>query len=116
MNDAKFAKIVNFAKIKIEKNAFSECLHTISDARIEKNENFDDENEKITDWNDETIELENEITCSTDCWTNFDFDDMFFESSRTIFDTKIEKVDNFDENDMFVKSNVNIEIVNLIEW
>ena len=41
--NAKFAKIVNFAKIKIIMNAFSECLHTISDARIEKNENFDDE-------------------------------------------------------------------------
>ena len=45
MNDAKFAKIVNFAKIKIIMNAFSECLHTISDARIEKNENFD--NKKV---------------------------------------------------------------------
>ena len=43
MNDAKLAKIVNFAKIKIVMNAFSECLHTISDARIEKDENFDDE-------------------------------------------------------------------------
>ena len=49
MNDAKFAKIVNFAKIKIEKNALFECLHTIFDARIEKNENSDDENEKIID-------------------------------------------------------------------
>ena len=49
MRNAKFAKIVNFAKIKIKKNAFFECLHTIFDARIEKNENFDDENEKIID-------------------------------------------------------------------
>ena len=43
MRNAKFAKIVNFAKIKLKKSAFSECLHTISDARIEKNENSDDE-------------------------------------------------------------------------
>ena len=97
------------AKLKIEivKNAFSECLHTISDARIEKNENSDDENEKIIDWDDETIEIENEITCSTDCWTDFDFDDTFSERSRTNPDTKIEKVDNSDENDMLVRSNVN---------
>ena len=91
-------------------------MHTISDARIEKNEYFDDENEKIIDWNDKTIEIKNEITCSTNCWTNFDFDDTFFERSRTNFNTKIEKIDNFDENDMFVKSNINIEIVNLIAW
>ena len=116
MKNAKLAEIVNFAKVKIEKNAFFECLHTISDARIEKNENFDDEDEKIIDWDDETIELESEITCSTDCWADFDFDDTFSERSRTIFDTRIEKVDNFDEDDMFVRSNVNVEIVNLTEW
>ena len=49
MKNAKLAKIVNFAEIKIEKNALSECLHTISDARIEKDENSDDEDEKIID-------------------------------------------------------------------
>ena len=56
MKNAKFAKIVNFAKIEINasfdvnfaeinvkmKNAFSECLHTISDTQIERDENFND--------------------------------------------------------------------------
>ena len=103
-------------EVEIVKNAFFECLHTISDARIEKDENFDDENEKIIDWNDKTIEIENEITCSTNCWADFDFDDTFSERSRTNSDTRIEKVDNFDEDDMFVKSNVNVEVVDLIAW
>ena len=49
MRNAKFAEIVNFAEIKIEKNALFESLHTISDARIERDENSDDENEKIID-------------------------------------------------------------------
>ena len=90
-------------------------MHTIFDTRIEKNENFNDENEKIIDWNDKTFELKNEIIYSTNCWTNFNFDNTFSERSRTISNTKIEKIDNFDKNDMFVKSNVNIEIVNLIK-
>ena len=96
------------AKLEVEivKNALFECLHTISDARIEKDENFDDENEKIIDWDDETIEIKSEITCSTDCWTDFDFDNTLSERSRTNSDTKIEKVDNSDEDDMLVRSNV----------
>ena len=49
MNDAKLAKTVDFVKIKIEKNAFFECLHTISDVEIAKNKNFDVKNEKIID-------------------------------------------------------------------
>ena len=51
MKNAKFAKIVNFAKIK--KNIFFECLHTIFDARIEKNENFDNEKINSTIRNDD---------------------------------------------------------------
>ena len=38
-----------------------------------------------------------------------------FEFLRTISDTKFEKTNNFDENDMIVKSNINVEIVNLTE-
>ena len=106
MKNAKLAEIVNFAEVEIEKSAFSECLHTISDARIERDESSDDENEKIIDWDDETIELEDEITCSTNCWADFDFDDTLSERSRTFSGTKIEKVDNFDGDDMLVESNV----------
>ena len=82
------------------KNTFSECLHTISDARIEKNENFDDEKINSIIRNDDAKNKNK---------------NAIFELLRTIFDTKFEKVDNFDENDMIVKSNVNVKIVNLIE-
>ena len=99
--NAKFAKIVNFAKIKILINAFSEWLHTISDARIEKDESFD--NEKI-----------NSTTRDDDAENKKK--DAIFEFLRTIFDTRLEKIDNFDEDDMIVKSNVNVEVVNLTEW
>ena len=89
-----------------------------------KNENFDDENDKkIIDRNDEKSDETEKIKIfdsktneTTNCWTDFDFNDTFSERSRTNSNTKIEKVDNFDENDMFVKSNINIEIVNLIAW
>ena len=88
------------AKVKIIINAFFECLHTISDARIEKNENSDDEKINSTTRNDDA---KNKIK------------NAIFEFLRTIFDTKLEKVDNFDENDMIVKSNINVKIVNLTE-
>ena len=100
--------------------------------------------------------VEDEITCSTDCWASIDFDDTLFERSRTISDssiergksfddeevnsttrdddaenkkedaifellrtilgTRLEKADNSDEDDMIVESNVDVEVVNLIEW
>ena len=106
------------AKLEVEivKSALSECLHTISDARIERGESSDDEDEKVIDWDDETIGVKDEVTCSTNCWADFDFDDTLSERSRTNFDTKIEKVDNSDENDMLVKSNVDVEVVNLTAW
>ena len=43
------SKMIAKLEVKIVKNAFFECLHTISDARIERDENSDDEDEKIID-------------------------------------------------------------------
>ena len=45
MKNAKLAKIVNFAKVEVE-NAFFECLHTISDTQIERDESFDNEKDE----------------------------------------------------------------------
>ena len=92
-------KISNF-EIEIIMNAFSECLHTISDARIEKDENSDDEKINSTTRDDDAKNIKK---------------NAIFEFLRTISDTKFEKTDNFDEDDMIVKSNINVEIVNLTE-
>ena len=98
--NAKFAEIVNFAEVEIVMNALSECLHTIFDARIERDENFNDEKVDSTTRDDDA---ENKK------------ENAIFELLRTISGTKLEKADNFDEDDMIVKSNVNVEIVNLTE-
>ena len=44
MKNAKLAEIVNFAEIEID--VVSECLHTISDTQIERDESFDDEKDE----------------------------------------------------------------------
>ena len=52
-------------------DTLSERSRTISDVNIERDENFDDdEDEKMIDRDDETEEIENE---TTDCSTDFDF-------------------------------------------
>ena len=93
MKHAKLAK-------KIVMNALFECLHTISDARIERDENSDDEEIDSTTRDDDAKNKKK---------------NTIFELLRTISDTRLEKADNSDENDMIVRSNVNVEVVNLIE-
>ena len=61
---------IDFFGVAIDEidDMFSERSRTISDANIERNKSFDDvENEEIIDRDGETNEVENEITCSTDC-------------------------------------------------
>ena len=61
---------IDFLDVAIDEinDTFSERSRTISDVNIEKNKNFDDEkNEKMIDRNDKTDEIENKITCSTNC-------------------------------------------------
>ena len=100
MKNAKLAEKMNFAEIEIIMNALSECLHTISDARIERDESSDDEKVDSTTRDDDAKRKKK---------------NAIFELLRTISGTKFEKADNSDEDDMIVKSNVNVEVVNLTE-
>ena len=72
------------AEIKV-KNAFSECLHTISDTQIEKDESSDD------------VKAANSLTVDDDDAKNEKENDAVFERLHTISDTKISKADNFDD-------------------
>ena len=92
--NAKLAEIVNFAEVEIKKSALSECLHTIFDARIERDESSDDEKIDSTTRDDDAKDKK---------------EDAIFEFLRTISDTKLEKIDNSDEDDMLVRSNVDVE-------
>ena len=70
-----FVQDIDFFDVAIDEinNMFSERSRTVSDANIEKNKNFDEENENVIDSNDETKKIKNfdskanETTNSTNC-------------------------------------------------
>ena len=67
----------------------------------EKNKKSNVEKEIDVATNSNVIaKVEDEITCSTDCWASIDFDDTLFERSRTISDSSIEKDKNFDDEEV----------------